>query len=68
MEDQKTIGVELQDDSLADTTHAAHDLAVHGLYRRIDRSQDEGAEEGDPFEAMTDDVPVQRLEVDDDVG
>jgi len=41
---------------------------VHGLYRRIDRSQDEGAEEGDPFEAMTDDVPVQRLEVDDDVG
>ena len=36
--------------------------------RRIDGAQDEGAEEVETLEALSDDVPRQRLEVDDDVG
>ena len=36
--------------------------------RRIDGAQDERAEELHALEALADDVPRQRLDVDDDVG
>jgi hypothetical protein len=59
---------ELEDDALADAPNGRHDPPEHGIKRRIDGAKDEGTEEGDLFERTADDVAVQRLEVDDDVG
>ena len=66
--DQEEVVVEHEHDALADAAHAADDLAVSGVERRIDGAQDERAEEPDPLEAPADDVRGQRFDVDDDVG
>jgi hypothetical protein len=67
MQDEETIAVEFEDDALADSPYCADDFAVNGLDRWVDRSEDERAQKIDTLEAVADDVPRQRLEVDDDV-
>ena len=68
MDDEEKIGVKREDDTLADTPHAADDLALNGVDRRIDRAEDEWTVENETLEAASDDVTRQRLEVDNDVG
>jgi len=60
--------VKRENDALADTPHAADDLALKRVDRRIDGTENERAVEDETFEAASDDVTGQRLEVDDDVG
>jgi hypothetical protein len=60
--------IEDEDDALADPTDAAHDPSVDRVDRRIDGAEDERAVQDEPLEAAADDVPRQRLEVDDNVG
>ncbi len=60
--------IEDEDDALADAADAAHDLSVDRVDRRIDGAEDERAVQDEPLEAASDDVPRQRLEVDDNVG
>jgi hypothetical protein len=57
-----------EDDALADAADAANDLAVDGVDGWIDRPEDEGAVQREPLEPASDDVPRQRVEVDDNVG
>jgi hypothetical protein len=68
VDDKKELVVEGEDDTLADAAHAADDLRLDGVDRRIDGAQDERAVEREPLEAASGDVARQRLEVDDDVG
>jgi hypothetical protein len=68
VDDEEEIGVKREDDTLADTPHAADDLALNGIDRRIDRAENEWTVENETLEAASDDVTRQRLEVDDDVG
>ena len=60
--------IEDQHDPLADAADAAHDLAVDDVDRRVDGAEDEGAVQREPLEPASDDVPRQRIEVDDNVG
>ena len=60
--------IEDQDDALADAPHAADNLALNDLDRRIDRAEDEWTVEHETLEAASEDVTRQRLEVDNDVG
>src|SRR5215467_11056388 len=50
-----------------DAANAAHDFTVHRLERRIHRAKHERAEKTDAGETLADDVPRERLEIDDDV-
>ena len=68
MNDEEHIVCKVEDDALADAPHAEDGLAVDRFDRRLDRSENERAEEMDPFEAPPDDVACQRFEIDDDVG
>jgi hypothetical protein len=67
VDDEEKIGIKGEDDALADTPHAADDLALDCVDRRINCTEDEGAVKDETFEAASDDVTRQRLEVDDDV-
>jgi hypothetical protein len=60
--------IEGQHDPLADAADAANDLTVDGVNGRIDGPEDEGAVQREPLEPASDDVPRQRIEVDDNVG
>jgi hypothetical protein len=60
--------IEDEDDALADPADAAHDLSVDCVDRRIDGAEDERAVQDEPLQAAADDVPRQRLEVDNNVG
>ncbi len=62
------MGVEHEDDPLADAADAANDLTVDDGDGRVDGSEDEGAAQREPLEPASDDVPRQRVEVDDNVG
>ena len=62
------IPIEGQHDPLADAADAAHDLTVDDVDRRVDGPEDEGAVQREPLEPASDDVPRQRIEVDDNVG
>jgi hypothetical protein len=68
MDDDEKVRIELEDDPFADPAHAANDLSVNDINGRLNGAQDERAVEGKPLETATDDVPGERLEVDDDVG
>ena len=57
-----------QDDSFSDAPHAADAAARDCLERWINGPQHERTEEGNFLECLTDDVAIQRLEIDDDVG
>ena len=67
MDDEKQVGVERQDNSLADAADAANNLSLNGVDRRIDRAQNEGAVECEALEAVPDNVARQRFDVNDDV-
>jgi hypothetical protein len=60
--------IEDEDDALADPADAAHDLSVDRVDRWIDGAEDEWAVQDEPREPAADDMPRQRLEVDDNVG
>ena len=60
--------IEGQHNPLADAAHAANDLTVDDVDRRVDGAQDEGAVQREPLEAASDDMPRQRLEINDNVG
>jgi len=68
VDDQKQIVIERKDDALADSADAANRLGRECVDGRIDRAQDERAVQREPLEAAANDMPCQRLEVDDDVG
>jgi hypothetical protein len=68
VDDQKQIGVEHQDHPLADAADAANDLTADDVDGRVDGPEDEGAVQREPLEPASDDVPRQRIEVDDNVG
>jgi hypothetical protein len=57
-----------EDDTLADAAHAANELTVDGVDGWIDGPEDEGAVQREPLEPASDDMPRQRVEVDDNVG
>ena len=68
MQHEEGVGVEPEDDALADAAHGAHRLTGNRINRRVDGSQDERAQEDDALEAMADDVALECFEVHDDVG
>ena len=68
MDDQKQIRLEHQDNPLADAADAANDLTVDDVDGRVDGPEDEGTVQREPLEPASDDVPRQRVEVDDNVG
>ena len=55
-------------DAFPDAVDRGDDGAGDRLERRIDRAQDERAQQEHPIEPPADDVPLQRLEVDDEIG
>ena len=55
-------------DPLADAAHAANDLTVDDLDRRVDGAEDKRAVQRQPLEPAAGDVAPQRLDVDDNVG
>jgi hypothetical protein len=65
MQDQKEPVVKGKDDSLPDTLHAANDPSVDHVQRWNDGTQHEGIEQLDPFKAVADQVPPERLDVND---
>jgi hypothetical protein len=68
VDDQKQIGIEHEDQPFADAADAADDLTVEDVDWRVDGPEDEGAVQREPLEPASDDVPRQRIEVDDNVG
>jgi hypothetical protein len=67
MEDKEAIAVEFDHDPFANPADRADRLAVNGLNRWVDRSENEWAYEIHTLEAVADNVARQRLEIDDDV-
>jgi hypothetical protein len=65
--DQKHIVVKYENDSLADAPDAANDVAGDGFERRFDRAKNEWTQEGNAFKLPADDVPFERLEINDNV-
>jgi hypothetical protein len=59
---------ELEHDPFADAPDACDQAAIDRLDRWVDGAKNERAVEKEPGEALSDDVPRQRLEVDDDIG
>jgi hypothetical protein len=68
MDDEEEVVVEHQDDALADAADAANSLAVKRVDGRVDGAKNERAEEMDPIDRVSRDLPGQRFEVDNDVG
>jgi hypothetical protein len=56
------------DDALADAADAANDLTVDDGDGWVDGPENEGAVQRETLEPASDDVPRQRVEVDDNVG
>jgi hypothetical protein len=65
--DQKHVVVKYENDSLADAPDAANDVAGDGFERRLDRAKNERTQEGNAFKLPADDVPFERLEINDNV-
>jgi hypothetical protein len=68
MQDEEKIIVEREDDALADAADTADRLAVNGGDRRVDRPEDEWADQVQAFETLADDAGLQCVDVDNDVG
>ena len=67
MKDEKELGLERDDDTLAEAAEPGHPFAFCIANRRIDRAQEEWAREPDPLERLLEDSWFQVLEVDRDV-
>ena len=68
VDDEEELIAEVYDQSLSQTAHPFYRAANDCRDRRIDRSKKKGVREAEAFQGMADDVPVERFEVDGDVG
>ncbi len=68
MDDDEEVAGEGEDDALAEALDAGDDLALDGRDRRRDRAQQERMADAHALEAMADDLGVEPLEIDADVG
>ena len=68
MDDEPQLVVELDHDALAEPMHAAHDATDDRIERRLDAAQGEHVEDRVPGQRLADDPPLERFNVDRDVG
>src|SRR5262245_27959156 len=67
VQDEVQPAVEAEDDPLAETLEALDDLPLDRGGRRVDAPEEERAREAQALEPVTEDAPLERLDVDDDV-
>ena len=68
MQDEKQILIELENDSFAGSSNAAHGQTHDRFNRRIDGAKDERTVQLQTVEALTDEALLQCFDVNDDVG
>ena len=68
MHDEPQLVVELDHDALAEAPHATHDATDERIQRRLDAAQREHVEDRVGRQRLSDDSPLERFNVDCDVG
>src|SRR5207247_2529076 len=68
MDHEKQLIVELESDAFADAPKSANDRTADGIERRIDRAEDERAEQTNLIEAPAENPRAERFDINDDVG
>ena len=68
MQDEPEVALEPERDALAEAAAPAHAPAVYRGDRRVDRAQEEGADQTRALERLILDAPLQRLDVERNVG
>src|SRR5262249_17329367 len=65
---EKVIAVEREHNALAHPAHVSHNSTLYGFNRRIDRAEDERAEQPQAFETTVENAWLQGFDVDNNVG
>ena len=68
MHDEPQLVVELDHDALAEPPHSTHDATDERIHRRIDAAQREDVEDRVPGQRLPDDPPLERFNVNGNVG